>query len=96
MARHLASTNSIEIGNCFSELVDGDEQLKRLQEEQKLRGILGKEILPIDMEFIKALKMGVPDSSGIAVGVDRLQMLLLDVKDINDLLPFPDKDLFNL
>jgi len=86
----------IEIGNCFSELVDGDEQLKRLQEEQKMKKDLGKEVLPIDMEFIKALKMGVPDSSGIAIGVDRLQMILLDVKDINDLLPFPDKDLFDL
>ena len=78
----------------FSELVDGDEQLKRLQDEQKMKKELGKEVLPIDMEFIKALKMGVPDSSGIAIGVDRLQMLLLDVKDINDLLPFPDSDLF--
>lgn len=83
----------LEIGNCFGELVDWKEQKKRLLDEQKLRKSLGKDPLKIDNDFIKALKLGCPESSGIAVGVDRLQMLLLNVKDINELMPFPNSQM---
>lgn len=84
----------LEIANCFSELTDAREQEKRLKQEKALRKKLGKEIYDIDKDFIEALKSGLPETGGIALGVDRLEMLLLDIKDINDLLLFPAKDIF--
>jgi len=85
----------LELANCFSELVDPEEQLYLLEEEQKLRKKLGKEVLPIDYDFIKALELGIPPSSGIAMGVERLQMLLLNTADINELIPFPCSQILN-
>jgi len=84
----------MEIANAFSELTDWREQLKRLKEDQKLRKKLRKEIISIDKSFIRALKSGIPPASGNAVGIDRLEMLLLDIKDIDDLLPFSAKQMF--
>jgi len=84
----------LEIANAFSELLDPKEQLQRLKEEQKLRKKLNKEFIEIDKDFIKALKSGIPETGGIALGIDRLEMLLLDIKDINDILMFPARDLF--
>jgi elongation factor P--(R)-beta-lysine ligase len=84
----------IELGNAFSELVDAKEQLTRFQEEHALRQKLGKDDIPIDKDLINALELGILPSGGIAVGLERLQMLLLDTKDINDVLTFPAKDLF--
>jgi len=84
----------LEIANAFSELLDYKEQLKRLKEEQKLRKKLKKEFIEIDKGFINALKSGIPPTGGIALGVDRLEMLLLDIKDINELLSFPAKQMF--
>ncbi|MEW5805563.1 MAG: EF-P lysine aminoacylase EpmA [Patescibacteria group bacterium] len=84
----------LEIANAFSELTDWREQEKRLKQEQKLRRQLGKEIYQIDKDFIAALKSGIPETGGIALGIERLEMLLLDIQDINELLPFPAKKLF--
>jgi len=67
----------VEIGNCFSELTDGSEQQKRFEIEQKMRKDLGKEVFAIDADLIEALKVGFPPTSGIAIGLDRLFMLLL-------------------
>jgi EF-P lysine aminoacylase GenX len=85
----------LELANAFSELTDAKEQLSRLKEEQRLRTKLKKDIISIDKDFICALKLGIPPSGGIALGIDRLQMLLLNIKDINDLLLFPAKQLFD-
>jgi len=85
----------MEIANAFSELSDWREQLKRLKEDQILRKKLNKEVIEIDKTFIQALKSGIPLASGNALGIDRLQMLLLDIKDIDELLPFPAKKMFN-
>jgi len=85
----------LETANAFSELTDAKEQLSRLKEEQKMRTKMGKDLIPIDKDFIFALKLGIPPSGGIALGIDRLQMLLLNIKDINDLLLFPAKQLFD-
>lgn len=84
----------MELGNAFSELTEPKEQLKRFQEEQKLREKLSKESVPIDKDLIYALELGLPPAGGIAVGLERLQMLLLDANDINDILPFPASQLF--
>jgi len=84
----------LELANAFSELTDAKEQYQRLKKEQILRKKLKKSYIPIDEDFIYALKLGMPPSGGIALGLERLQMLLLNIKDINDLLPFPAKQLF--
>ena len=84
----------MEIANCFSELTDAREQEKRLKQEKALRKQLGKDVYEIDKDFIQALKSGLPETGGIALGLDRLEMLLLDIQNINDLLILPAKELF--
>lgn len=84
----------LELANAFSELTDAKEQLERLKQEQILRKKMKKNYIPIDKDFIYALELGMPPSGGIALGLERLQMLLLGIKDINDLLIFPVQQLF--
>jgi lysyl-tRNA synthetase class 2 len=79
----------VEIGNCFSELTCGSEQQKRFEIEQKMRKDLGKEVFTIDADLIEALKVGFPPTSGIALGLDRLFMLLLGLSDLQEYLDFP-------
>ena len=83
----------LELGDAYSELTDAKEQLVRFENEQKEKKRLGKVEHPTDMDFIEALKVGMPPSGGIAVGVDRLIMLFADVTDIADTLLFPMRDL---
>lgn len=86
--------NGLEIANAFSELTDSREQLRRLKEEQKLRGKLGHEVYDIDEDFIEALREGLPECAGIALGVDRMIMVLLGVDKIEDVLAFPGLGIF--
>ncbi|MFH2136337.1 MAG: EF-P lysine aminoacylase EpmA [Patescibacteria group bacterium] len=83
----------LELGNAFSELVDADEQRKRLIAERNLRKKLGKEIYDIDEEFLGALK-NMPPSGGIAMGVDRMVMFFTDAKKIDEIMFFPAKQIF--
>ncbi len=83
----------LELANCFSELVDADEQLKRLKSEQIHRNNLGKEVYEIDQEFVEALKT-MPPSAGIALGVDRLVQLFTGCKNINNVIVLPASELF--
>ena len=85
--------NGLELANAFSELIDADEQLKRLKEERALRQKLGKDVYDIDMEFIGTLK-SMPPSAGIALGVDRLVQVLASCKNINDVVVLPTSELF--
>lgn len=86
----------LEIGNAFSELNDAVEQEARLRADMKLRQEIGRKVYQIDEDFIDALKVGMPEAAGIAVGVDRLIMLLADVPTIHDTMFFPVTDVFNL
>jgi lysyl-tRNA synthetase class 2 len=83
----------VELCNAFSELTDAEEQGKRLDSEAQERADLGKYTYPVDRSFIEAVGM-MPDSAGIALGVDRLVMLLTDAPDIGEVLFFPAKDIF--
>jgi len=65
----------IELANGYHELVDEKEQRQRFIEANLLREALGKEALPLDEFFLQALKKGLPDCCGVAVGFDRLMML---------------------
>lgn len=79
----------LELGNAFEELTDPVEQRKRFVEDMNLREkIYGTSFPknPIDEDFIDALEEGMPPSGGIAVGVDRLVMLLADQSDIDKTL----------
>lgn len=80
----------IELGNAFSELTDPVEQEQRFVKEQKLKQKLGKQAFEFDKSFINALKLGMPESGGIAVGVDRLAMLLLDAGSIDEVIWFTE------
>lgn len=86
----------IELGDCYSELTDWQEQAKRFEEERALRKAAGKIDYPTDTELIEALKVGLPRCSGMALGVDRLVMLLADVDNIAKTMFFPAKELFGV
>lgn len=79
----------LELGDCYSELTDWSEQKNRFKSEQDERKRLKKTAVMADSDFIAALKHGLPECAGIAVGVDRLCMLFTDTKRIQDLLLFP-------
>ncbi len=84
----------IELGNAFSELIDADEQEGRLKAELIEREKLGKTKYELDTDFIEALRSGMPECTGIAIGVDRLVMLMANVPSIQDTLLFPITELF--
>lgn len=83
-----------ELGNCFSELTDWKEQERRCLADLEERKALGKTEYPMDKDFIEALKLGMPETGGIAVGVDRLVALFADTPDIADTLFFPVSEMF--
>lgn len=70
--------NGIELGDCYSELTDWKEQELRFKKEKKV-------IHPIDKGYIEALKYGLQDCSGIAIGFERLAMIFANVKSIDQL-----------
>jgi lysyl-tRNA synthetase class 2 len=78
----------VELANGFSELNDPVEQRRRLVEEQALRRRLGRPVYPLDERFLEAVGR-MPDAGGVALGVDRLLMLLLDAGSIEEVLLFP-------
>jgi len=84
----------LELGDCYGELTNWKEQEMRFQEELKELKRLGKTTYDYDNDFIHALKEGMPESSGIAVGIDRLVMLFANVTNIADTMFFPVEDLF--
>jgi len=79
----------VELANGFSELTDAVEQGKRFAEDNALRKRLYGNTLPIDQDFLDALTFGMPESAGIALGVDRLAMLASGAEKISDVLWAP-------
>ena len=86
----------LELGDCYGELTDPVESEHRFDFQMKEIKRLGKTAYDYDNDFIEALKVGLPKCSGIAVGVDRLVMLLADTTSIADTLFFPAGEEFNL
>ncbi|RJR24333.1 EF-P lysine aminoacylase GenX [Candidatus Microgenomates bacterium] len=78
----------IELGNGYSELTDWKEQEKRLRSDLEERKRKKMKVFEPDRDFIEALKEGMSETSGIAVGIDRLIMLFTDSKDIRETNPF--------
>jgi len=82
----------LELANAFSELTDVDEQVKRFENERERRRQLGKADYPFPDRFIKELG-NMPDSAGIAFGIDRLVMLFADKETIDDVVSFTPEDI---
>jgi lysyl-tRNA synthetase class 2 len=78
----------LELANGFTELNDAAEQRARLLEEQALRRRLARPVLPLDEPFLEAVGR-MPDAGGVAVGFDRLLMLLTGAATIGEVLLFP-------
>jgi lysyl-tRNA synthetase class 2 len=81
--------NSKEIANAYSELNDPIDQMDRFQEQLKLSEKGDEEAMFIDMDFVRALEYGMPPTSGMGIGIDRLTMLLTNQSSIQDVLLFP-------
>ncbi len=79
----------VELANGFHELADADEQRRRFEAENLKRQRAGDEQLPLDERFLQALEHGLPECSGVALGVDRLLMLRCGVGYISEVLAFP-------
>ncbi len=82
----------LELANAFGELTDAAEQRRRLEEDQRARAASGAPVHALDERFLEALREGMPPAAGIALGVDRLLMLVCDVTDIRRVTAFaPDE-----
>jgi len=81
--------NGMEIANAYSELNDPIDQLNRFEEQLKLSEKGDEEAMFIDKDFVKSLEYGMPPTSGIGIGIDRLIMLMTNNISIQEVLFFP-------
>jgi lysyl-tRNA synthetase class 2 len=81
--------NGKELCNAYSELNDPQDQKERFQEQLKLSEKGDDEAMYIDADFLRALEYGMPPTSGMGLGVDRLAMIITNQPSIQDVLFFP-------
>ncbi len=81
--------NGSELANAYSELNDPIDQLERFQEQLKLSEKGDDEAMFIDLDFVRALEYGMPPTSGIGIGIDRLVMFMTNNSSIQEVLFFP-------
>ncbi|KAF3983793.1 MAG: EF-P lysine aminoacylase GenX [Methylococcales symbiont of Hymedesmia sp. n. MRB-2018] len=79
----------IEIANGFLELADRNEQERRFDQENEVRRSKGMMLVKKDPYFLDALSAGLPECSGIALGLDRLLMILTNSNSLKEVMPFP-------
>lgn len=79
---------SIELANGFVELTDVEEQSERFEHENCIRRRRGQKPMPIDQHLLEALEHGLPDTAGVALGLDRVLMAKLGLEDIDQVVTF--------
>lgn len=78
----------IELANAFYELTDKNEQVARFSDEQEIRRQNNRPVYPMNQDFLRTLEVGIPDSAGIAIGLDRLLMLILGYDSLQKISPY--------
>jgi len=78
----------LELANGFHELSDAREQLRRFQQDNLQREKMGLPVRAIDIRLLAALQAGIPNCSGVALGVDRLLMIAMGTESIKEVISF--------
>ena len=89
-ARFELVVDGVELANGYWELTDPDEQRRRFAADVAARRVRGLVEPMIDEKFLAALESGLPDCAGVALGFDRLLMLVMGAARLSDVMPFPD------
>jgi len=84
--------DGIEMANGFEELTDAEEQRRRFAQENSKRQASGQQSIAVDEAFLAALESGLPETSGVALGLDRLLMWRLGMKNIQQVMSFAWRD----
>lgn len=79
----------LELANGYFELTDAEQQLQRFEADNLARQQLGLATKPIDQTFLAAIQAGLPPCAGVALGIDRLIMLMLNKQRIAEVMAFP-------
>jgi lysyl-tRNA synthetase class 2 len=80
--------NGVELANGFSELTDATEQRSRFEKDNLQRKEMGKDTIKLDQNLLQALQTGLPESAGVAVGIDRLVMLATQASSVSEVIAF--------
>ena len=78
-----------ELANAYSELTDPIDQLERFKDQLRMKDKGDDEAMYIDYDFVRALEYGMPPTSGMGMGIDRLTMFMTGTTTIQDVLFFP-------
>jgi len=81
----------VELANGFHELSDAKQQRHRFEQDLQLRSSRSQRAMPIDENLLAALTSGLPDCAGVALGIDRLHMVLGGYDHIQHVVPFSDE-----
>ena len=80
--------NALELANGFSELIDAKQQRRRFERDSSRRRARGLPVYPLDEQLLAALESGMPECAGVALGLDRLLMVLQGLDSIDQTLSF--------